>query len=84
MGRQRSSAPDLPHRGSAEKNLIQLLAWELPYVEGAALKRPKKKEEEEALPQGLGGLQFYNPRKVGRGKRLSSSGLHHLLLFLLG
>ena len=22
----------------------------------------------EALPQGLGGLQFYNPRRVGVGK----------------
>ena len=27
--------------------LIQRLAWELPYAAGVALKRPKKKKEEE-------------------------------------
>ena len=28
-----------------------------------------KQTGKEALTQGLGGLQFYNPRKVGREKR---------------
>ena len=32
-----------------------------------------KQAGEEALPQGLEGLQFYNPREVGSGKRLPSS-----------
>ena len=44
----------------SDRQEIDLLRWD-------ACERSKMTAE-EALPQGLGGLHFHSPRKVGRGE----------------
>ena len=49
--------------GLAAAALIQPLAWESTYAEGAALKKKKKKNKEKRLPCGLFGVPVVAQQK---------------------
>ena len=63
VGRRRGSDPTLLWlwRGPAAAAPIRPLAWEPPYVAGAALKRQKKKKKRQPLLQYRTTTRFRNP-----------------------